>query len=215
MAVLGRDRMYKRPCGSVTDQQIWMLGVLTKYFVKQVLNFSHQDFLTALRVDLGPVLGETGLWALKSYQLRQADKGKDEKKLRARVAIDLVNKFLESGFEVLGQVKKYESLNRFSPKRCPEKQVKRADIKFIYSWIHYAPIGWFEEQRKLEDDVKAAKENKGAPLFNLCSYCSTPESQTQKHKRCTQCKQRLYCSADCQKFDWQKGHKAECKTLAT
>lgn len=34
MAALGKDRMYKRPCGSVTDQQIWMLGVLTKYFVK-------------------------------------------------------------------------------------------------------------------------------------------------------------------------------------
>lgn len=70
MAALGRDRMYKRPCGSVTDQQIWMLGVLTKYLVKQVLNFSHIDFLTALRVDLGPILGETGLWALKNYQQR-------------------------------------------------------------------------------------------------------------------------------------------------
>jgi len=34
MAALGRDRMYKRQCGAVTDQQIWMLGVLTKYFVK-------------------------------------------------------------------------------------------------------------------------------------------------------------------------------------
>jgi hypothetical protein len=45
-----------------------MVGVLTKYFVKQVLHFSHVDFLTALRVDLGPVLGETGLWALRTYQ---------------------------------------------------------------------------------------------------------------------------------------------------
>lgn len=34
MAALGRDRMYKRPCGAVTDQQIWMIGVLLKYFVK-------------------------------------------------------------------------------------------------------------------------------------------------------------------------------------
>ena len=41
--------------------------------------------------------------------------------MRARVAIDLVNKFLENGFEFLGQVKKYESSNRFNPKRCPEK----------------------------------------------------------------------------------------------
>lgn len=34
MAALGKDRMYKRPCGAVTDQQIWMIGVLLKYFVK-------------------------------------------------------------------------------------------------------------------------------------------------------------------------------------
>ena len=33
MAALGKDRMYKRPCGAVTDQQIWMLGVLVKYFI--------------------------------------------------------------------------------------------------------------------------------------------------------------------------------------
>lgn len=41
MAALGRDRMYKRPCGSVTDQQIWMLGVLVKYFIKSVLHMNH------------------------------------------------------------------------------------------------------------------------------------------------------------------------------
>lgn len=33
MAALGRDRMYKRPCGAVTDQQIWMIGVLLKYLI--------------------------------------------------------------------------------------------------------------------------------------------------------------------------------------
>ncbi len=105
--------------------------------------------------------------------------------MKARVAIDLVNKYLETGFDVLGQIKKYESSNRFNPKKMPERQVKRADIKFIYSWIHYAPLSWFEEIRKLEEDVKSATENKGGPVFSLCSYCSTPESQTQKHKRCS------------------------------
>jgi len=35
-----------------------------------------------------------------------------------------------------------------------------------------------------------------------------------KHKRCSQCKQRLYCSIDCQKNDWKKSHKNECKALA-
>ena len=57
-----------------------MLGVLLKYLVRQVLHFNHQDFLTALRVDLGPLLGETGLWALKNYQVRQIEKGNDEGK---------------------------------------------------------------------------------------------------------------------------------------
>ena len=33
MAALGKDRMYKRACGSVTDQQIWMIGVLLKYYL--------------------------------------------------------------------------------------------------------------------------------------------------------------------------------------
>ena len=96
-----------------------------------------------------------------------------------------MNKYLESGFDVIGNEKKYQSANRFNPKKCPEKQVRRADIKFIYSWIHYAPVAWFELQRKMEEEVKLAKENKGhGVLFSLCSYCSSPESQTQKHKRC-------------------------------
>ena len=121
MAALGKDRMYKRPCGSVTDQQIWMIGVLVKYLLTQVLHFSHTDFMTAVRVDLGPLLGDTGLWALKTYQDRQAEKGNDDKKKRARTAIDLITKYLESGFDVLGNEKKYHSSNRFSPKKLPEK----------------------------------------------------------------------------------------------
>ncbi len=39
MAALGKDRMYERPCGFVTDQQIWLMGVLIKYYVKHVLHF--------------------------------------------------------------------------------------------------------------------------------------------------------------------------------
>jgi len=67
MAALGRDRMYKRQCGAVTDQQIWMIGVLVKYFVNQVLRFDHTDFIRAISIDLGPILGDTGIWALKNY----------------------------------------------------------------------------------------------------------------------------------------------------
>ena len=70
MAALGRDRMYKRQCGAVTDQQIWMIGVLVKYFVNQVLRFDHKDFVRAIKTDLGPLLGDTGIWALKNYQMQ-------------------------------------------------------------------------------------------------------------------------------------------------
>ena len=60
-AKLEKDRMYQRPAGFVTDQQIWMIGILCKYFIRHVMHFSHEDFLTAFKVDLGPILGETGL----------------------------------------------------------------------------------------------------------------------------------------------------------
>ena len=70
MAKLGKDRIYQRAAGFLTDQQIWQIGVLMKYYLNKVLHFSHEDFLTAFKVDLAPLLGETGLWALKNYEQR-------------------------------------------------------------------------------------------------------------------------------------------------
>ena len=96
-----------------------MVGVLVKYFVNQVLRFDHQDFVRAIKTDLGPLLGDTGLWALKNYQVHQTQKGKEEKKKMARNAIDLVTKYLETGLDVLGMQNKYNMLNRFGPKKCP------------------------------------------------------------------------------------------------
>jgi len=87
---LDKDRMYKKAAGFVTDQQIWLIGILCKYFMRQVMHFNHEDFLTACRVDLGPILGEIGLWFLKQYEQRCADKGKDDKKKKARCAQDLI-----------------------------------------------------------------------------------------------------------------------------
>lgn len=144
MAALAKDRMYKRPCGSVTDQQIWLVGVLVKYFVNTVLRFNHRDFMHAIRQDLGPILGETGLWALKNYQVRQADKGNEEKKRMARTASDLVTKYLESGFDNIGKETKYNLANRFGPKKCPDKAILKADVPIVYSWAHYAPQAWYE-----------------------------------------------------------------------
>jgi TPR repeat protein len=213
-AKLGKDRMYQRAAGFVTDQQIWMIGVLMKYFLRKVMHYSHDDFMTAFKVDLGPLLGESGLWALRNYELRMKEAGKEDKKKKARNAIDLITEYLENGWDNLGKLTKYNLKNRYGPKKLPDQAVERTSVKHIYAWMHYAPLSFFQHTRKMEDLVGAAKSD-GAPIqFNMCSYCGSPESQTIKHKRCSQCKQRLYCTSDCQKFDWKKGHNKECKTLA-
>jgi hypothetical protein len=53
------------------DQQIWMIGVLVRYFVKKVLSFDHADFMKALKEDINPLLGDLGLWALHNYSITQ------------------------------------------------------------------------------------------------------------------------------------------------
>jgi len=75
-AALGRDRMYHRPCGFLNDQQIWLVGVLMQYLLSNVLRFNHSDFMKAIRQDLGPVLGDLGLWALRC-KLDEAKAAKD------------------------------------------------------------------------------------------------------------------------------------------
>lgn len=62
---LGKDRLYHKPCGFLNDQQIWMLGVNLQYLINSVLRFDHKDFIKAIKIDLGPLLGHTGLWALR------------------------------------------------------------------------------------------------------------------------------------------------------
>jgi hypothetical protein len=96
-----------------------MVGVLTKYFVTQVLRFNHQDFMRALRQDLPPLLGEMGLWVLTNYANRQREKGKTEKRKMALVTIDIVKKYLEEGTDYLGKEGKYNLINKFGPKKCP------------------------------------------------------------------------------------------------
>ena len=114
-----------------------------KYYLNKVLHFSHEDFLTAFRVDLAPLLGETGLWALKGYEIKQSDKGNEEKKRRARVGYDLLQEFLEHGFDNLGKLVKFNLKNKYSPKKLPEQAITRESIPHLYSWVHYAPLSWF------------------------------------------------------------------------
>jgi hypothetical protein len=55
-------------------------------------------------------------------------------KKKTQVAIELIEKYLENGLEVLGDEKKYHFINKFSPKKCPKEQVIRGDIEMSYSW---------------------------------------------------------------------------------
>lgn len=98
---LGKDRMYQRPVGFMQDQQIWMIGVQVRYFVKQVLHFDHADFMKALKEDVQPLLGELGIWSLTNYMNVQKDKGKIEKKKMAAVAIEILKNYLEHGLDYL------------------------------------------------------------------------------------------------------------------
>ncbi|CAN8287800.1 unnamed protein product [Cochlearia groenlandica] len=41
-----------------------------------------------------------------------------------------------------------------------------------------------------------------------CFVCDKPST-----KKCSRCKSVRYCSADCQKSDWDSGHKSRCKSL--
>lgn len=64
---LGKDRLYLRPCGFVQDNQIWMIGVQSKYFIKTVLHFDHADFIKAIKLDIPSVLGDVGVWVVTNY----------------------------------------------------------------------------------------------------------------------------------------------------
>lgn len=140
---LGTDRMYHKPCGYIEDQQIWMMGVLLKYALKQALHFNHKDFLAALRCDLCPILGNTGLWMLKQYRERQVNKGNEDKKKKARVLIEIIENYIEHGIVELLEEKKYMRMNRYCASKMPDQAVKRSEVR-LYSWAHYAPAKWVD-----------------------------------------------------------------------
>lgn len=106
--------------------------------------------------------------------------------------------FLENGFDHLSLEKKYHFINKFSPKKLPALAEKRSSLPHLYSWIHYAPIQWFDHLRKLEEELKTAEERKkNADLVKKCSFCTAPESDLRKHKVCSACKSAFYCTTDC------------------
>lgn len=118
---LSKDRLYHRPCGFINDQQIWMLGVSIHYMINTVLRMDHKDFLKAMKVDLGPVLGYTGLWALRQLSTYAKEVKDTELKRKVAVCTDIIEKLLDSGYDVLSIEKKYNFINKYGPKKCPDQ----------------------------------------------------------------------------------------------
>ncbi len=98
-----------------------MLGVNVQYMINSVLRFDHKDFLMAMKIDLGPILGHTGLWALRQLSNHAKEVKDQDLKKRVAVATELIEKYLESGLDVLKEEKKYNFINKFGPKKCPDK----------------------------------------------------------------------------------------------
>ena len=86
----------------------------------QAIRFSHKDFLKSLILDLGPILGDLGLWSLKCLQDVAKEKKDNDLKKRLAVCIEIVEKYLENGLDTLGDEKKYNFMNKFGPKKCPD-----------------------------------------------------------------------------------------------
>ena len=110
-----------------------------QYLLDSALRFDHVDFIKAVKLDLGPILSDLGVWSLNCLKEQAKDRGDNESKKKYQVAIDLVEKYLESSLEVIGQEKKYNFINKLGPKKCPGDQIKRDSLRHIYSWMHYAP----------------------------------------------------------------------------
>ena len=58
-----------------------------------------------------------------------------------------------------------------------------------------------------------ASSNQASPEF-LAACGAEPCRQCGKYdslRACSRCKNVKYCSVSCQKLDWKKGHKAECR----
>ena len=58
-------------------------------------------------------------------------------------------------------------------------------------------------------------ENKKAfaAYVRYCEYCAS-EDGAAVDKKCSRCQCVYYCSVECQRKDWKKGHKAECASIA-
>lgn len=203
-----KDQLYKRATAYMTDGLIWMMKVLKNYMVESVLRFDHQDFLVAVRDDIPPLISEVGVWLFNSGIVREKELGNKEQTKKMKICLDIIKKILDNGIEYFEKEGKYHLMNKYSPKKCPDQHIKRQDVKFLYSYKNYARPEYFKHLEKLEEDAKAELEKTSIK----CAHCGVYQGEV-KHKVCSACKKRYYCSVTCQKEDWKAKHKSECKSL--
>lgn len=206
-----KDQLYKNATAYMTDGLIWMMKVLKLYMVDQVLRFDHQDFLKAVKDDIPPLISEVGIWLFEVAITREKELGNKDRIKQYRTCLDIIKKIMDKGIEYFQKEGKYHLMNKFSPKKCPDQRLSRNEVKFLYSYKNYARPEYFKHLEKVEEDAKSDAEKLAS---SRCSHCGCPEG-TSKHKVCSACKKRYYCSVECQKQDWKAKHKQECKSLRT
>ena len=70
--------------------------------VDSVIRFDHADFMTALKVDLGPIMGDIGIWVCKQLVDYCKSKGDNDGKKKYMVCQEIIEKYLEDKFDYLG-----------------------------------------------------------------------------------------------------------------
>lgn len=152
------DKLYGRAASFLIDVQIWLLGVLRKYFRDVVLHYDYTDFMKAMKEDLLPLIGEVGLYTLENWQKRLKEKNKTEKRKQVLACIDIVKKVLENhGLQHFERESKYHLINRFSPKKFPDQKIKRSHVPHLYSFLYYARPEYFENLKKQEENAAAVE----------------------------------------------------------
>jgi hypothetical protein len=124
-SALQKDRLYLKASGFLQQNGIWIMAALMKYMVKKVLHFTHEDFMKAIKIDLAPLMSNMGVWMLQHYADKVKQQGKMDKLKKVRVALEIVKNIMEKDMAYISQEKKYNFINKFGPKKCPDQVIAR------------------------------------------------------------------------------------------
>lgn len=71
----------------------------------------------------------------KRFAARSKIEGDTDGRKRAQTVQEIIEKTMEeNGLQTLNDEKKYNFINKFGPKKLPDKVVARSSLKHLYSW---------------------------------------------------------------------------------